>query len=49
LYEGRDLALTTDFRQVLGEAVYRHVGNHDLTAVFPNFNGDPRRFLGLLG
>jgi uncharacterized protein (DUF1501 family) len=27
LYEGRDLALTTDFRQVLGEAVARHMGN----------------------
>jgi len=26
LYEGRDLALTTDFRQVIGEAVARHLG-----------------------
>ena len=30
LYEGRDLALTTDFRQVIGEAVARHLGNKDL-------------------
>jgi hypothetical protein len=27
LYEGRDLAVTTDFRQVIGEAVYKHLGN----------------------
>ena len=27
LYEGRDLAVTTDFRRVLGEAVDRHLGN----------------------
>jgi uncharacterized protein (DUF1501 family) len=37
LYEGRDLAITTDFRRVLGEAVYRHLGNHDLAQVFPGF------------
>ena len=30
LYEGRDLALTTDFRQVIGEAVARHMGNNNL-------------------
>lgn len=49
LYEGRDLALTTDFRRVLGECVYRHVGNRDLAAIFPGFVNDPRRFLRLLG
>ena len=48
LYEGRDLALTTDFRTVLGEAVVRHLGNKDLQAVFPGFEGSGR-FLGLLG
>ena len=48
LYEGRDLALTTDFRRVLGEAVYRHLGNKDLAAVFPGFENDQRRFPGLL-
>lgn len=37
LYEGRDLALTTDFRRVLGEAVSRHLGNRNLNAVFPGF------------
>ena len=49
LYEGRDLALTTDFRQVLGEAVYRHIGNRDLQKVFPTFENSPQRFLNFLG
>lgn len=49
LYEGRDLALTTDFRRVLGEAVVRHYGNKDLGTVFPGFDNDPRKFLNLLG
>jgi len=49
LYENRDLALTTDFRRVLGEGVHTHLGNHDLDAVFPGFQNDPRQFLGLLG
>jgi len=37
LYEGRDLALTTDFRDVLGEVVSRHLGNRDLGRVFPGY------------
>jgi uncharacterized protein (DUF1501 family) len=49
LYEGRDLALTTDFRTVLGEAVYRQLGNKDLNSVFPGFDNRPGRFLGILG
>jgi uncharacterized protein (DUF1501 family) len=36
LYEGRDLALTTDFRDVFGEVAQRHLGVRDLSAVFPN-------------
>jgi uncharacterized protein (DUF1501 family) len=49
LYEGRDLALTTDFRRVLGEGVYRHLGNKQLDVVFPGFDNSPRNFLGMLG
>jgi uncharacterized protein (DUF1501 family) len=49
LYEGRDLALTTDFRRVLGEGVYRHLGNKDLATIFPGFENDPHRFLRVLG
>jgi uncharacterized protein (DUF1501 family) len=49
LYEGRDLALTTDFRQVLGEAVLRHMGNKNLKEVFPGYENQPGKFLKLLG
>ena len=49
LYEGRDLALTTDFRRVLGEVLYRHLGNKNLATVFPEFENDPRSFLRFLG
>jgi uncharacterized protein (DUF1501 family) len=49
LHEGRDLALTTDFRTVVGEGVARHLGNHDLNAVFPGFNNSPQSFLRYLG
>src|SRR6266404_6282652 len=49
LYEGRDLALTTDFRQVLSEVVSQYLGNKDLKTVFPGFQGQPEQFLKLLG
>ncbi len=49
LYEGRDLALTTDFRQVIGEAVARHMGNENLANVFPGYDNQPGKFLKLLG
>ena len=48
LYEGRDLALTTDFRRALGEAVYRHLGNQALDQVFPGFTNRTADFLHLL-
>jgi uncharacterized protein (DUF1501 family) len=37
LYEGRDLALTTDFRTVIGEAVMKQIGTKDVRTVFPGF------------
>ena len=46
LYEGRDLALTTDFRDVLGELVARHMGNSNLQSVFPGY--DNPKFRGLI-
>jgi uncharacterized protein (DUF1501 family) len=49
LYEGRDLALTTDFRQVMGEAVERHLGNGNLADVFPGYENQPGKFLHFLG
>jgi uncharacterized protein (DUF1501 family) len=49
LYEGRDLALTTDFRQVIGEAVARHMGNKNLPEVFPGYENQSGKFLRYLG
>jgi hypothetical protein len=37
LYEQRDLAVTTDFRDVLGELVTAHLGN-TLQSVFPGYD-----------
>ena len=48
LYEGRDLALTTDFRDVLAELVTTHLGNRDLREVFPEYAISPRKFRGLI-
>jgi uncharacterized protein (DUF1501 family) len=48
LNEGRDLTLTTDFRSVLGEVISEHMGTHDLGAVFPGFENDPRKFPRLI-
>ena len=45
LFEGRDLAVTTDFRDVLGELVSHHFGQK-IDRVFPGYKpGEP---LGLL-
>ena len=46
LFEGRDLAVTTDFRTVLSELVRGHLGRNDLSSVFPGFK--PGASLGLL-
>jgi uncharacterized protein (DUF1501 family) len=48
LNEERDLALTTDFRDVLSEAVYSHLGNRSIRSVFPNYDGSPAKFRGFL-
>jgi uncharacterized protein (DUF1501 family) len=45
LNEGRDLAVTTDFRRVLGEATYKTLGSKNLELVFPGSKVDPREFL----
>ena len=37
LYEGRDLAVTTDFREVLGEVVQNHLGRTNIERIFPGF------------
>jgi uncharacterized protein (DUF1501 family) len=48
LYQGRDLAVTTDYRSVLGEIMSQHLACPDLNAVFPGFANDTAQFLGLI-
>ncbi len=48
LYEGRDLALTTDFRSVFAEIVQHHLGARALDRIFPGFTALPHDFLGLV-
>ncbi len=48
LNEGRDLAITTDYRQVLGEVVSKTIGATNLDVTFPGARLNPRAFLGLV-
>ena len=49
LYEGRDLALTTDFRDVFGEIAKEHLGTPNLQTVFPGYAINEAKFKGFLG
>jgi uncharacterized protein (DUF1501 family) len=46
LYEGRDLALTTDFRSVFSEVASKHLGATRMDTIFPGF--DAKASLGIL-
>ena len=46
LNEGRDLALTTDFRDVFGEIAARHLGTSDLKSLFPGYTLKGSNFKG---
>ncbi len=48
LNQGRDLAVTTDYRSVLGEIITKHLGDHALSGVFPGFANDPKQYLGIV-
>ena len=48
LYEGRDLALTTDFRSVFSEVTARHLGATKLEKIFPGFSVQSSQWLGLV-
>jgi len=48
LYQGRDLEITTDFRDVFAEVASKHLGASELGSVFPGHTIDPARFPGLL-
>lgn len=49
LHEGRDLALTTDFRDVFGEIARKHLRTDNLATVFPGYATSEARFKGFLG
>jgi uncharacterized protein (DUF1501 family) len=49
LYEGRDLALTTDFRSVFSEVAAKHLGARKVEVLFPGFaGGEEGSWLGVL-
>jgi uncharacterized protein (DUF1501 family) len=48
LYEGRDLAMTTDFRDVFAEVLTHHLHAGAMERVFPGYAVDPRRFRGVV-
>jgi uncharacterized protein (DUF1501 family) len=48
LHENRDLAVTTDFRDVFSEILSRRMGLGDLKPVFPGYDLDPKKRLGII-
>ncbi len=48
LYEGRDVAVTTDFRDVFGEIAQKHLGNKHLDKVFPGHQTSAKNFRGFI-
>jgi uncharacterized protein (DUF1501 family) len=46
-YDRRDLAVTTDFRDVFGEIVTRHLGVSNPSRIFPGYTIAPAKFPGL--
>jgi uncharacterized protein (DUF1501 family) len=48
LYESRDLALTTDFRDVFAEVAVRHLRAANPNAIFPGFTSSPSNFCGFI-
>ncbi len=48
LNEGRDLAVTTDFRDVFAEVASKHFGSRDLNHLFPKYTVSKSNFRGFL-
>ncbi len=48
LNEGRDLSVTTDFRDVFAEAASKHMGAKDLSKIFPTYSATKEKFRGYL-
>jgi len=47
-FQGRDLAVTTDFRDLFGEILVRHMGVKNLASIFPGYDPEPARFPGVI-
>jgi uncharacterized protein (DUF1501 family) len=47
-YDRRDLAITTDFRDVFAEIVVRHLGASNPGSIFPGYPMNAARFPGFL-
>jgi hypothetical protein len=47
LYEGRDLALTTDFRDLFAEVAGGHLGARGVDTLFPGHTSTAR--IGIVG
>jgi uncharacterized protein (DUF1501 family) len=48
LYEGRDLAVTTDFRDVFAEVLDKRMAIKNLSAVFSGYDLDEKKRLGVI-
>ncbi len=48
LNEGRDLAVTTDFRDVFAEIAGRHLGNTAYDKIFPGYSVNPKNYRGFI-
>ncbi len=46
--DGRDLAVTTDFRDLFAEVLVGHLGTAELSSVFPGYKGDVQRWVGAM-
>ena len=49
LNEGRDLAVTTDFRDVFAEVASKHLSTRDLKPLFPHYSVSKTSFRGFMG
>jgi len=48
LNDGRDLAVTTDFRDVFGEVADKHLGSKSLDKIFPGYTPNTSKFRNFL-
>jgi uncharacterized protein (DUF1501 family) len=49
LNEGRDVVVSTDFRDIFAEAATKHLGAKDAAKMFPGYQVSPSKFKGYLG